>query len=108
MKHNDKRTSEGRQECFLKGLLVGIGATTAIAAIGGYIAYRIVNIRRERSKDIRFYKYSMEGGISPDSAVDIATPAFKDASEKIEKDYEMQLKEYEDAEEALKHLRENY
>ena len=108
MKHFEKKASELRQEYFLKGLFVGIGATALIGAIGGYVTYRILRLRRENVHDIRLYKFNMESGISPDTAVDIATPSFKDASDKIEKDYEMQLKEYEEAEEALKHITENY
>lgn len=108
MKRTRKRISNGYQDSFFKGLIVGVGATIAISAISGLVVYRVLKLRREKSKDIRFYKFSMEGGIAPDSAVDVITPSFKDASDKIERDYEMHLKEYEEAEEALKNLEENF
>ena len=102
-----KNTSLLEQNSFLKGLMIGIGSTALIAGIGGFIAYQYINLKRESGYQKKIQKYSSEGNIVPDSGLsDSSNPRFIRESEKLESDYEIRLKEFEEIEEATKHLRE--
>ncbi|MBU1023910.1 hypothetical protein KKB99_06475 [bacterium] len=102
-----KNTSLLEQNSFLKGLMIGIGSTALFAGIGAFIAYQYMNLKRESGYQKKMQRYYSEENITPDSGLsDSTNPRFMQESEKLETDYEIRLKEFEEIEEATKHLRE--
>ena len=108
MKKTSKNGSLLEQNSFLKGLMIGIGSTLLFAGIGAAIAYQFLHLKREMSEyDKSMYKYSSEGNITPDSGISASSnPRFISESEKLEKDFEIRQKEFEEIEEATKNLRD--
>ena len=107
MSQKCRKSDHKPKDYFLKGLLLGIGATALAAGVGGLITWQIIKSRSEDRRYRKLYAYSLEGGILPDTDLDdTSPPAFKDASEKLEKEYEAMQKAQAETEEVAKHLRE--
>lgn len=108
MKRTPKDGALLEQNSFLKGLMIGIGATVLFAGIGAAIAYQFIHLKREKSEyDKRMSIYSSEGNIISDSCISAANnPRFKSESEQLERDFEIRQKEFEEIEEATKNLRD--
>jgi hypothetical protein len=108
MKDHNSNKPFIEQNSFLKGLLIGIGSTVLIAGIGAAIVYQFINLKKNRPQvDEKLYDFSSQGGITSDTDVTASSnPRFRRESEKLEKDYEIRLKEFEEIEEAAKHFRD--
>lgn len=108
MKDHNSHKPYIEQNSFLKGLLIGIGSTLLIAGIGSAIVYQFINLKKNRPQvDEKLYNFSSQGGIISDTDVTASSnPRFRRESEKLEKDYEIRAKEFEEIEEAAKHFRD--
>ena len=108
MKDHNSHKPLIEQNSFLKGLLIGIGSTALILGIGTAIVYQFINLKKNRPRtEEKLYDFSSQGGITSDTDVTSSSnPRFRRESEKLEKDYEIRLKEFEEIEEAAKHFRE--
>jgi hypothetical protein len=107
MSQKCKKSSPKPKDYFLKGFLLGMGATALAAGIGAFVAWQIVKSKDSDKRYRKLYSYSLEGGILPDTDLDdTSPPAFKDASEKLEKEYEAMQKAQAETEEVARHLRE--
>ena len=107
MSHKCKKSEQKPKDYFIKGMFLGLGVAALAGGVGALIAWQII---RSKDKDRRYkklYTYSMEGGILPDNDLDdTSPPAFKDASERLEKEYEEMQKAQSETEEVARHLRE--
>jgi hypothetical protein len=78
-----------------------------ILGIGAAITYQLINLKKNKPQyREKLYDFTSQGGITSDTDVTASNPRFRRESEKLEKDYEIRAKEFEEIEEAAKHFRE--